>query len=264
MKIAFCSDLHLEIQSLYIKNTEDAKVLILAGDICTVTDLDALHEDDHVGFFRSQRIHNFFKNCCEQFEKVIYIMGNHEHYHNEFHETLHTLRKHLGYLPNLHILEREAITIAGTTFICGTLWSDMNNEDPVTKEYMLTRMNDFRIIRNGDSKFSPNDAILEHRRMLKFIWDVVGEGDYVVVGHHSPSFKSVHKQYEKDKLMNGGYHSNLEEFITNRPQIKLWLHGHTHTAHDYMVGETRVVCNPRGYAGYEFIADTFEVKYIDI
>ena len=29
----------------------------------------------------------------------------------------------------------------------------------------------------------------------------------------------------------------------------LWIHGHTHTAFDYTVRGTRVVCNPRGYAG---------------
>ena len=28
---------------------------------------------------------------------------------------------------------------------------------------------------------------------------------------------------------------------------KLIVHGHTHDACDYMIGETRVVCHPRGY-----------------
>ena len=264
MKIAYCSDLHLEVRPLEIDNTEDAKVLILAGDICTVTDLDALHEDDLIGYFRSQRIHNFFKNCCDKFETVIYIMGNHEHYHYGFNLTLNTLKEHLGYIKNLHILDKESIVIDGTTFMCGTLWSDMNREDHLTKEFIKTRMNDFRVIYKDGVKFSPDDAVLEHRKMLKFIWDTIGEGEHIVVSHHSPSFGSVSKEFEKDKLMNGGFHSNLDEFITNRPQIKLWIHGHTHSAHDYMIGETRVVCNPRGYAGYEPIADTFEVKYIDI
>ena len=27
----------------------------------------------------------------------------------------------------------------------------------------------------------------------------------------------------------------------------LWLHGHTHSSHDYRVGGCRIVCNPRGY-----------------
>ena len=28
---------------------------------------------------------------------------------------------------------------------------------------------------------------------------------------------------------------------------KLWIHGHTHGSRDYMLGQTRVICNPRGY-----------------
>ena len=32
-------------------------------------------------------------------------------------------------------------------------------------------------------------------------------------------------------------------------QVALWVHGHSHTAVDYDVAGTRVVCNPRGYPG---------------
>ena len=28
----------------------------------------------------------------------------------------------------------------------------------------------------------------------------------------------------------------------------LWIHGHTHASCDYLIGKTRVLCNPRGYA----------------
>jgi hypothetical protein len=47
--------------------------------------------------------------------------------------------------------------------------------------------------------------------------------------------------------MNGAYHSDLTDIMLDNPHIKLWTHGHTHNAFDYMIGETRVVCNPRGY-----------------
>jgi Icc-related predicted phosphoesterase len=30
---------------------------------------------------------------------------------------------------------------------------------------------------------------------------------------------------------------------------RLWIHGHTHTSFDYMIGDTRVVANPHGYPG---------------
>jgi hypothetical protein len=64
--------------------------------------------------------------------------------------------------------------------------------------------------------------------------------------------------------MNGGYTSDLVEFILDRPQIKLWTHGHTHEQFDYMIGSTRVVCNPRGYDGYEDCADHFKLKFVDV
>ena len=39
MKIALCSDLHLEFAPISLENTENAYVLILSGDICVANDL---------------------------------------------------------------------------------------------------------------------------------------------------------------------------------------------------------------------------------
>jgi predicted phosphodiesterase len=38
----------------------------------------------------------------------------------------------------------------------------------------------------------------------------------------------------------------LTEFVLGHP-CRLWIHGHTHWAFDYKIGETRVLANPRGY-----------------
>ena len=64
--------------------------------------------------------------------------------------------------------------------------------------------------------------------------------------------------------MNGAYSSDLSEFILANPQIKLWTHGHTHDVFDYMIGSTRVVCNPRGYHLYEERADQFRADEFEI
>jgi hypothetical protein len=64
--------------------------------------------------------------------------------------------------------------------------------------------------------------------------------------------------------MNGCYSSDLEAFILDHPEICLWTHGHTHEDFDYMIGTTRVVCNPRGYIGYEQRADTWQPKLIEL
>ena len=98
------------------------------------------------------------------------------------------------------------------------------------------------------------EAALCFKETVNYIRTVV-ETDplkkYVVVGHHAPSFSSISAQYQGQTIMNGGYASDLSDFILDHPQIKLWTHGHMHQCFDYMIGSTRVVCNPRGYEGYE-------------
>jgi predicted phosphodiesterase len=286
MKIAVCSDLHLEFDTLTLENTENAQVLILGGDICVAADL--LDKDDACifdRFDRSRGLHEFFQMCCRNFSHVVYIAGNHEHYNGDFAKTFEILRTRLAYLPNLHILDKEIFVLDDITFIGGTLWTDMNQEDSMTLRHIKGMMNDFRCVKNSNREvsfkdyegkfhtraatFCPEDAVTDHKKMLQYI-DVVTQvlgkntNKYVVVGHHAPSKASTHPRYANEELMNGGYSSDLNDFILDRPCIKLWTHGHTHEDFDYMVGSTRVVCNPRGYANYEDRADHFKLKFVEI
>jgi Icc-related predicted phosphoesterase len=290
MKIAICSDLHLEFSKLSLENPGDVDVLILSGDICVIRDLMEHDPYGIVDFGKSSRYHTFFQECSARFPHVIYIVGNHEHYHGDFKYTISDVKKRLEYLTNLHILDKETYIVDDVTFIGGTLWTDMNKEDPLTLHMITRMMNDFRCVDNSNrevtyktfddpdnpdkptfrtrvARFSPQDAVDDHKEMLEFIKTVVAEKHdkkFVVVGHHTPSHASCHPKYKDDREMNGGYHSDLSEFILDRPQIKLWTHGHTHELFDYMIGETRVVCNPRGYHGYEEIADNFKLKVVEV
>jgi DNA repair exonuclease SbcCD nuclease subunit len=160
------------------------------------------------------------------------------------------------------MLENDTKVIDDVTFIGATLWTDMNKGDPLTMHAIEGMMNDFRIIRNDKRNFaamSARDVVGRHARTLQYFRSVLAEQHdkkFVVVGHHSPSFKSVHESYSTEYLMNGGYHSDLSEFIMDHPQIKLWTHGHTHHPFDYMIGETRIVCNPRGYENDGYSEET--------
>jgi len=284
MKIAICSDLHLEFGTISLENTENADVLILSGDICVAKDLMNKDNNDILDRFgRSEAWHTFFQECSDRFPHVLYVMGNHEHYHGDYANTIGDLRSRLNYLRNLHILDKEQIAIRDTIFIGGTLWTDMNNQDPITLLHMKGMMNDFRCVKNGnrvtifkdedgkfhkrESRFTPEDTVEDHKEMLAYIRMMVeGKWDqkFVVVGHHAPSKLSTHPRYQKEEIMNGGYSSDLSEFIMDHPQIKLWTHGHTHEDFDYMIGSTRIVCNPRGYDGHENRADEFKLKFVEI
>jgi Icc-related predicted phosphoesterase len=304
MRIAIASDVHLEFGDLILKNEENADVLILSGDICVASDFR--ESDGIIENGKSQRYVDFFKRCTFEFPKVIYIAGNHEHYNGDYAETFTILRNYLGHIQNLHILDKEHVTIDDVTFIGGTLWTDMNAQDPVTLSHIRGMMNDFRIIQNssemvsyrtivnaydGDgnvkldengqpiqqaefhkrpAKFTPEDTVQDHKKMLRYIQVTIAmlasmnPNKYVVVGHHAPSKASTHPRYQTELIMNGAYSSRLDDFILNHPQIKLWTHGHTHEEFDYMIGTTRVVCNPRGYINYENRADDFKLKYVEI
>lgn len=280
MKVALCSDLHLEFSDIVLKNEEKADVLILSGDIMVATDLhDHSEESTKIAISidslsrRQQtavRFRNFLKNCSLEFPRVIYVAGNHEFYHGKYPDGYDWLKLECDKFPNVHFLEMDQITIDDFTFIGGTLWTDMNKQDPVTMQVIGGMMNDFNIIRNSErnyAKFSSRDAVLRHVKTLRYIKDTVEKDvtkKYVVVGHHTPSTLSIHPKYQDQYQMNGAYTSDLSEFILDHPQIKLWTHGHTHEQFDYMLGSTRVVCNPRGYHGYEECADNFTLKYLDI
>jgi hypothetical protein len=155
-------------------------------------------------------------------------------------------------------------------FVGGTLWTDMNKGDSLTLFNVRTMMNDFRVIKKDNDNWTnlkPIDTVVRHKQTLDYIGLIVDDHKdkkCVVVGHHSPSFLSTHMIYQDETLMNGCYHSSLEDFILDRPQIKLWTHGHTHYCFDYVVGETRIVCNPRGYEGHEPDSGWDKTKFIEI
>jgi len=306
MKIALGSDLHLEFGPITLNNDEGADVLVLAGDICV-----AKHFVDGRPTYvqhLAKEYRQFFDNVTKEFPHVVYVMGNHEHYQGDIAKSYAILKEHLDY-GNLHILEKECWAHMGHTFIGGTLWTDMNKEDPLAMNYAQQSMNDFREVLNsnrmvtrkvplyepnplwtGDGKnggyynkdstganiligykdkqeparWTPEDSVLDHKRMLDYIDIVTREpGSYIVVGHHCPSELSVADVY-KGNMLNAAFRSQLDDFIEVRPQIKLWLHGHTHFNFNYWIGDTRVVCNPRGYVGYESSADWFKLQYIEV
>lgn len=289
MKVAICSDVHLEFGQLNLENTDNAEVLILSGDICTACDLRVT--DSILSSAKTDRYLDFFTACSRNFPHVVYLMGNHEHYHGDYATSAGFLKDALKHLENIHVLDKEVWEHNDHVFIGGTLWTDMNGEDEATMQHVSRRMNDFQICENSaemvnyrtfdtedDHKkvrfktrpatLSPRHVVEDHKAMLKVIEDTYDNTapwkTIVVCTHHAPSKGSEHPRYKNDQLMNGAYNSQLDGFIMDRPGIKLWTHGHTHEDFDYMIKGCRVVCNPRGYINYEDRADRFKLKFVEV
>ena len=282
MRVALASDLHLEFEDINLKNEEGADVLILSGDIMVAEDLHNHPEMDYgmysnvnladLGKRQSTalRFRDFLKRCSFQFPHVVYVAGNHEFYHGRWKASLQHLRDECAKFNNVYFLENDTKVIDDITFIGATLWTDCNKGDPLTLHALTDMMNDFRIIRNdeyGYTKLRPAHIMYRHQQTMSYLKSLLPDmkdRKIVFVGHHAPSKQSTHPKYQKDYLMNGGYSSDLSEFILDHPEIKLWTHGHTHDPFDYMIGTTRIACNPRGYAGWDEMADKFELKYLEV
>ena len=251
MKIRIISDLHMDLlnsNDSYELPVVKADILVLAGDINTGTKAD---------MFILEQL---------KFNDVIYIMGNHEGYgqvlsdlvqkfYGETTAKINRQASEKGYKGSLYFLENTAVEIKGIRFLGTTLWSDFDNESPKAMADALNLTNDYQFIKNYTSdlynaqigNILPEQTIQLHKKSMAFLEKQFNQAyneKTVVVSHHLPSFKSLDEK-KKNKPYSWSYASNLDKFVA-QSKAKLWIHGHSHTSNDYMIGDTRIVCNPRG------------------
>lgn len=245
MKIRILSDFHAEFYTenfnkvvkiietkVLPPHAADAEtILVLAGDICTAK--------------RKQMLSVLLTHFCGRFKHVVYVCGNHEFYGSEMLETslemvdLANTFRNLSFGAGRHNIDGKAFNFC-------TLWTDFDKENPVTMYIASRGMNDYRQIRYDDKLLTPELVMAAHAVQKENLFGSMEERD-IVVTHHAPSFKSIHPNYIGDDL-NGCYASSLEELILAKKPA-LWFHGHVHHHHDYLIGDTRIVCNPVGYVG---------------
>ena len=245
MKIKVVSDLHLECceHGHGVPDLGEGDVLILGGDI-----LCARH------FKKNGPLHkvydDFLQKCVTNFDEVLYLAGNHEAYGYNYEGTWDVLAEHLP--KEIHLLENDYVKIKDWVFLGATLWTDFRNENALEMMEASQCLNDYKVIRIGSNyrKMNPDDTLGFHKKSKQFLLDTLPmfENQNVwVLTHHAPSYQSVHPKYRSTGIANGAYVSDLDDLILNNPQVKYWSHGHTHENFDYMIGDCRVVCNPRGY-----------------
>lgn len=224
MKLHIISDIHLEFSDMAIPEV-DADVTVIAGDL-------------HTGIHGLSWIRKLNR-------PVIYVPGNHEYYGYNIDKIRNDFRQQ----KSAYVLDNQTITLDGITFFGATMWTDFEFfSDPVfCMIHALRHMNDFKFIKHQTSRLTPADTIEFHKESLVHLKSFINENaaKKVIVTHHLPSALSVQNRYKTDS-MTSAFASNLDE-IVERSGAKLWLHGHTHDSCDYIIGQTRVVCNPRGY-----------------
>ena len=244
MKVRLFSDVHLEFGPM---DPGEGDVLVLSGDICVAQAFieEPLGEE-------ALRYLEFFEKCVAGYNKVFYTMGNHEYYNIlNWTECESTLRNTLP--KGITLLNNQSEFYNGWHFVGAPLWASFDGANEAVMHQCQLGMSDYHVIgKDGQFCIDPIDTLSEHVDTVEWLHKCIPtlKGPVFVFTHHAPSKRSVEGNYRSESL-SPAYATDLELFIKANPNIRVWAHGHIHEARNYIVGETNIVSNPRGYVGCE-------------
>ncbi|KQT25083.1 hypothetical protein ASG57_21605 [Bradyrhizobium sp. Leaf396] len=249
------SDLHVDIERNGLDSMPqiDADVTVVAGDAAAP------------GTLALRRVRELYP---DRDRPLIYVPGNHDFYsfHDKHNAELKTTwEEQRARMPEVAedlgiiLLDDASVEIGGVVFIGATLWTDFMTRSPYVMfgdavRAATKQMNDYRLIKTGagrsKDRLRPGQTIDAHKVSVTYIEKALAKRpagqDAVVITHMAPSPRSL-LHWPTITDLDWCYASDVERLMTCDAAPALWLHGHVHGNRDYCVGETRVVCNPRGY-----------------
>jgi Icc-related predicted phosphoesterase len=225
--VQLMSDLHLEFHrdggNAFIKALDPSgvDVLVLAGDIDT----------------ERGGLHGALQMFCSKWPQVVFLTGNHEYYNSSPKKVANLVGHLTRKLPNLTWLNCGVAEVSGIRFVGGTLWFPGAPSNEVWNQRLL--MNDYHIIKD----FEP--WVYEENARCRAVLQAEARTADVVMTHHIPTRHGIAPQYAGSPLNHYFCHDLTDLIEETKPPV--WLFGHSHSSHDFKVGQTRLVANPLGY-----------------
>lgn len=267
MYLRFLNDMHNECGECTVHHLDTDKdtILLLAGDI-----------------YDRKRLMPWLHKLAPRFKHIVMVRGNHDYWNGSMEQVEASQQdyKKQHKLDNVHLLNCDHVMIDGLIFYGGTMWTDYNKQDPITRMSFKV-MKDYDKIRvaNYGKRFTPDHGYHLHLKFksgLKALLEdeSLSTRPVFVISHHAPCHLSIADKYLHETVTNGFYVSDLSSMMLDDPRIVLWHHGHLHNVSDYMLGATRIICNPIGYPGEivpgsnptwrETISDLLRVHYTEV
>ena len=180
-------------------------VLILAGDIFNLKKVGIASD--------------ILNRYCEDFDLVLYVFGNHEHYGTSILRAKEKLKEKTKSLSNLYILQNDRLSLQTKNktfnFLGTTLWMDFDhsNENQLIANEKVNGMNglvnvisDFRFIKNNSyGGLQPYHLYNEFKKSIDFLEEelsLIDKNEFVcVITHHAPSLLSA-AVYTSDDFKN--------------------------------------------------------------
>jgi len=240
MRLQLLSDLHLESEAFDPQPAPGADLLVLAGDI----------DSTWAGFER----------FADWPVPVLLVAGNHEFDGREWADAWPALSAH-AHRCGIRLLERETCELSDSRgrrirVLATTRWADFDLYGPAQRERAQRSAGYFMRLMQATRDGAAFDAAamraeaLACRAWLAQELALPHECDAtVVITHFAPSADSADPRFGQQP--STASFCNADQALI--AQADVWLHGHVHCCHDYLVarGElppTRVVCNARGLA----------------
>lgn len=254
--IAYCSDLHLDnfkfmgvtvYPPILNPFNDKADILILAGDL-----FEYKYMTDHK---------TFIKSLSKSYKYVLIVEGNHEFYEGDIND-----KPAFKYPKNVILLKNNTFVYEDIVFYGGTMWANLSQLSSLDQYNIKHMINDFDIItdKENNRKFTIERMGDLYNEFIENLYEThlnLKEGQKLcVISHFAPSLKSVTPRYAGSSI-NPYFCNEIDELI-NGMDIKCWWHGHVHSIHDYMIGNTRVLCNPRGYPREYGLAEVYLPKRV--
>jgi len=245
MRYLLSSDIHEEFEDFKLPDQvpSDIDAVLIAGDIWTKG--------------RAVRRLERIAEWCGV--PIVATAGNHDYYGDSIIRSDQRMQEAATASQyDIRILNPGTTVIGDCRIIGATLWTDYrlrnaSGDNWSERHACHSVMNDHVKIRWGGGNFrkvKPEDLAtlhFKHRTYIEEQLAIPHEGQTLVMTHHAPSEMSV-KFRGKAEMVDNAYASNLEGLILDHsPQV--WVHGHTHNAEEYDIGETSIVSNPKGYPG---------------
>ncbi|MCV9964596.1 metallophosphoesterase [Pararhizobium sp. BT-229] len=254
-RLFFATDIHLKISEAAGLSrpfeVPDADVCVIAGD---VTD-------------RMLSGMEWVAKTVGRKMPVVMTLGNHDLYGQDMpaaRRKAPARARDLG----IHLLEDSEAEVCGVRFVGGTLWTDFRLFESLQDPLVYTKDDCIKAVRNDLADYveiyanevvdgvmsrtlTPRDTIRYHERTVAYLDEVLArpfDGPTVVVTHYAPHPRSIHQRF-LDRPSSAAYASDLT-WLMERHKPEFWLHGHVHDSFDYVVDETRILCNPRGYGSF--------------
>lgn len=258
MDIYYASDLHLEFGDARVLDIlpEKGEVLILAGDILclNIPEKSPKVKERNLNLFTK-----FFREVEKRFSQTYWILGNHEYYFSDLTTCKEELQSFLNLTlekySSVKIVDNEVIEHGDWVLFGATLWTDFGKH-PLYSVIGQTQMNDYRRIHCAGKTIVPSQILDLHEETVTHLYDFLDRykadaREKIIVTHHAPFFQSIPEKYLGHDLNYAYANTRFDycEVLWEYPWT--WIHGHIHHKCSYEIGKTNVLCNPKGYEGWE-------------